>query len=287
MKSQSKLGYEASTILSLAVLAEILKYASKPYLVAELHPFNGGLYKTYSLIDSDTVQIQMNVMGNSALAGDVVKDIWMKAARNPRDLALELMSESDFEVSEEITSAKFNLISALVRLAQYLDQNIAKALELNWGWHDSANFFGENQNLESLFGIPEHWKLIKPVHEMYSWQANAFFVTDSSGKPIYAMNLVLNEAIKPNGNEFRLLPKATIGPDSLPTFPVAEVFKAKNSGDVDRQFWHSSMARYAAKLKMEESLEVIERVPVFEFPENFNVEEFWQTVTRDLPRRGV
>jgi hypothetical protein len=273
---QESLGPRSRTAVALSVLAEVAKRAEGPLYLAELTT-GDGIYRSLSLVrDSHQPVVQLNVLGDSAAAGDeVVAGMWPIAAGNPRLAALMLLSEGDLPAVIEPEPSQITSVTAIVRLASLLTLGIARDLTLTWGWVDGPYGVGPHPVLDEFVSFPAHWLTTPDGGDRFPWQGHVFVVSEAMSGPIFAMNVTLNEAVAPDGSSFDGFPRELHDEEGLPIAAIGARLTDETTGEVLQREVHASMARYAAKLLMEERLSMVKVIPLFELsPESESV-SFW------------
>jgi hypothetical protein len=270
------LGPRSRTAVALLVLTEVAKRAEGPLFLAVLNP-GDGLYRSLALVaDSGLPVVQVNLIGDSASAGDeVLADIWPIAAGNPRLAALMLVSEGDLPAVIDLNPAQVTSVAAMVRLASLLTLGISRDLTLTWGWVDSTYGAGPHPILDEFASFPEHWITSAGGGERFPWQGHIFVVSEGTSAPLFAINVTLNEAVAPDGTAFDGFPRELRDEEGLPIAAIGARLTDEATGEVLQSEVHASMARYAAKLLMEEHLSVVSVTPLFELaPESESI-AFW------------
>lgn len=270
------LGPRSRTAVALLVLTEVAKRAEGPLYLAVLNA-GDGLYRSLALVaDSGLPVVQVNLIGDSASAGDeVLADIWPIAAGNPRLAALMLVSEGDLPAVIDPEPAQVTSVTAMVRLAALLTLGISRDLTLTWGWVDSTYGAGPHPILDEFASFPEHWISSAGGGERFPWQGRIFVVSEGTSAPLFAINVTLNEAVAIDGAAFDGFPRELRDEEGLPIAAIGARLTDEATGEVLQSEVHASMARYAAKLLMEEHLSVVSVTPLFELaPESESI-AFW------------
>jgi hypothetical protein len=232
------------------VLAEVAKRAEGPLFLAELTT-GDGIYRSLSLVnDSYQPVVQLNVLGDSAAAGDeVVEGIWPIAAGNPRLAALMLLSEGDLPAVIEPEPSQITSVTAIVRLASLLTLGIARDLTLTWGWVDGPYGVGPHPVLDEFVSFPAHWLTTPDGGDRLPWQGHVFVVSEGTSGPLFAINVTLDEAVAPDGSSFDGFPRELHDEEGLPIAAIGARLTDETTGEELQREVHASMARYAAKLK--------------------------------------
>jgi hypothetical protein len=273
---QESLGSHSRTAVALLVLTEVAKRAEGPLHLAVLNA-GDGLYRSLALVtDSGLPVVQVNLIGDSASAGDeVLADIWPIAAGNPRLAALMLVSEGDLPAVINPNPAQVTSVTAMVRLASLLTLGISRDRTLTWGWVDSTYGAGPHPILDEFASFPDHWITSAGGGERFPWQGHIFVVSEGKSAPLFAINVTLNEAVAPDGTAFDGFPRELQDEEGLPIAAIGARLTDETTGEVLQSEVHASMARYAAKLLMEEHLSVVTVTPLFELaPESESI-AFW------------
>jgi hypothetical protein len=270
------LGPRSRTAVALLVLTEVAKRAEGPLFLAELNT-GDGLYRSLALVaDSGQPVVQVNLIGDSASAADeVLADIWPIAAGNPRLVALMLLSEGDLPAVIDPDPAQVTSVTAMVRLASLLTLGISRDLTLTWGWADSTYGAGPHPILDEFTSFPEHWITSPGEGEHFPWQGHIFVVSEGKRAPLFAINVTLDEAVAPDGAAFDGFPRELRDEEGLPIAAIGARLTDEDTGEVLQPEVHASMARYAAKLLMEERLSVVTVTPLFELATESESIAFW------------
>ena len=163
--SEQTLGFRDIERLSWLVISKLAKEIDEPLILVHTHP-GGGQYDCLGLATQDQdVRIQLNRNGSSASgSAGLLEDIWGVARINPEDCAYWILSEFDFNVTDEPTLESRNIAQAAFAFSEHL-KNPDSSIE--WIWFDSVYDFGPRDNLLAGFGIPSEWQTLEgPIRDV-------------------------------------------------------------------------------------------------------------------------
>lgn len=270
------LGPRSRVAVALNVLAHISKRAADALRPAILQP-GEGQYRTLALVDPcNRPIVQLNLLGESALAGDeVVTGFWPRAAMNPRKAALELLAEAEVESVDQPALQQILRATSLTTLASVWTLGISKDRRLEWGWSDGNYFSGPNPLIEAFEAFPAQWRQDFEDASGWGWQSSVFMVFEGSSTPVFAINIDRCEAVKPDGSSFDRLPVTLRDSDDLPVCSIGADLIDTATGKVLQTGVHASMVRYSAKLWMEENYSQVSAIPLFELSTEQDAVIFW------------
>lgn len=272
------LGPRSRVAVAMNVLTEFSKRAESDLIPAEL-ALGDGSYRCLALLDAQgDVVVALNLLGEAALVGDVViPDIWPVASRNPRLAAMQLLDEGEIDCALELDLQKARSVAALARIASLLTMNVSSKVSVQWGWQDHPFESTPNPRVADFPDIPDHWRNGIFTESSLEWQAALFLVVDEDGTSLAAINTALDEIVLREVSRLDFSARTEFDEDGLPSVPVGAQLTDKASGRILVTDVHASMARYMAKLLMEEHLSVVSVEPIFEFDDALDSVSLWNT----------
>lgn len=189
---------------------DVAKLLPMEVRVADLHP-GGGQYECLSLITAaePTPIFMVNRVGQSAnLARASATYVWRRMeTEGSKSLANELFRNSGIPSNANVPIFNVELANSCFKIADWISTNSSKAPIAVCFWFDSPEYVGQSEVLINGFEIPEIWREFDAPYEGSDWSAwvYALFTREdpSSPIPVAAINLKLNQAVDPEGKEWR------------------------------------------------------------------------------------
>jgi len=251
---------------------------SEENFVSILSP-GDGQYDCLSLHDGgNNLLIQLNRKGENALANEVlVENIWSRAALNPHECALYILSESDLEVeTEKLNIEKQKTLEALVNISNYLNENFKSNIILEWGWIDNQYLSDANPILDQ-FSIPPNWKELGGPSNSVLWPGWIYVIKDGDNL-VSLVNLKNGESVDLKGNKWNRWPKHEINIEENISAHFGYEFKMKfpNKETMNIELVHQSMKRKTYRIYTEEGCEV-STTPLFQISSNQAI-DLWNMI---------
>ena len=274
------LGPRSKEILSWMVLSELLKVVSDDVFVGVLHP-GDGQYDCLSLLTANQgTPIMLNREGSSAIVnGQVVGNIWPRAAVDPNQSCMFIVSKADIGLeSDGISSNRQVVVDTCIRIASFLNEGYNSNLKAVWGWSDSTYGSGPS-SLLSNFDIAEEWKVIAGPSDSISWQGWLFCITQDD-KPVILVNMKTGESIDYQGKNWNGWPqdfKNSFGKNAAPLGFKFEI-QWPTGSKMTLDCVHPSMKRKTNTIYTLEEGCTVKVTPVFRIKDKQEAEAMWGMV---------
>ena len=282
------LGSKSREILSWMVLSELLKIVSEDCFIGVLHP-GDGQYDCLSLISPRlSAFLYLNREGTSCLAGgQVISNIWSRAAISPRECCLFIVSEAEMAVEypEDISSDRQIMVDTSIKIASLLNEKYSSNLKAIWGWSDSP-YESQPCNLLTEFDIPEEWKDVSGPSETISWQGWLFCITQDN-EPYICVNMRTGKSIDCKGKNWDQWPQFVVDSFGEKAAPLGYRFEIEwpTTDKMILECVHPSMKRKTNYLyTLEEGCQV-HITPVFVMDDKKEAEAMWGMVDNTIKFR--